>query len=208
MKMTDLHKNVSVSVLLFLLFSLANAQADPLSERGINPEILDVMVTDMSQNMGYIQQADIRLVTESEEFHDRALIIYEPTTEYGIDLYMKFDEEKIDTMAPHKFRKMLEKRMKLQHRLKVMEFQYDPILRQQPEQQGNRRAALYFDRNGQAACTQYLRQAVCQRPPRCRCQGPGTGHPQSQLISRLPAHRAYVPQNVPQNVSRGYMLAP
>lgn len=124
--MTGLYKNVSVSVLLFLLSSLANAQADPLSERGINPKILDVMVTDMSQDLGYTQQADIRILTEQQEFNDRALIFFDPMTDYGIDLYMKFDEGDIDTMAPRKFRKMLENRMRLQHRLKVMEFQYDP----------------------------------------------------------------------------------
>ena len=135
--MTNSHKNASVFVLLCLLISPVYAQ-DPLSERGIHPKILDVMVTDMSQNLKYTQQADITITTEKETFNDRALIVFNPFTEYGIDLYMKFDEEDPDTMAPRKFRKMLENRMKLQHQLRVMEFQYDPKTIEVESQDGDK----------------------------------------------------------------------
>jgi hypothetical protein len=113
------------------------AETDPLTELGIDPKILDVMVSDLSQDLAYTQQVDITIETESQSFHDRALVFYKPATEYGIDLFMKFDE-KMETMAPRKFRNMLENRMRLQHRLKVMEFQYDPKTIQVESQDGDK----------------------------------------------------------------------
>lgn len=113
------------------------ATSDALSERGINPEILDVMVSDLSQNLRYTMLADIRISSESQSSRDRALIIYEPGTDYGIDLYMKFEAGDTKTMAPGKFRKMLENRMKLQHRLKTMEFTYDPSTIEVESQDGD-----------------------------------------------------------------------
>lgn len=126
LKMRKLTSLVSITILAILFHYPVYPQADPLTARGIDPEILDVMVSSLSQDLRYRQQADIIITTESEIFRDRALVIYNPDTEYGIDLYMKFEEKDIETMSPRKFRKMLEKRMMLQHRLKTMEFQYDP----------------------------------------------------------------------------------
>jgi hypothetical protein len=102
------------------------AETNPLTERGIDPKILDVMVTDLSQNVRYTLQTDIQVSSESQNTRDRALVFFEPGTEYGIDLYMKFEEGDVNTMAPRKFRKMLENRMRLQHRLRTMDITYDP----------------------------------------------------------------------------------
>ncbi len=126
-----------------LVFGSQAMAADPLTQRGIDPTILDVMVSSLSQDLAYKQQADIQIVTRNQAFEDRALIFYEPTTEYGIDFYMKFDETKIDTMAPARFRSMLENRMRLQHRLKVMEFQYDPRTIEVESQHGDEAVILF-----------------------------------------------------------------
>ena len=120
----------SLSWVMFLILALFTditfADSDPLTERGIDPKILDVMVTDLSQNVRYTLQTDIQVSSESQNTLDRALVFFEPGTEYGIDLYMKFEEGDVNTMAPRKFRKMLENRMRLQHRLRTMDITYDP----------------------------------------------------------------------------------
>jgi hypothetical protein len=63
-----------------------------------------LMVTDLSQNVRYTLQTDIQVSSESQNTRDRALVFFEPGTEYGIDLYIKFEEGDVNTMAPRKFR--------------------------------------------------------------------------------------------------------
>ena len=128
-------------VALMFLFIFAEtlwAQQDALSERGIDPKILDVMISSLSQDVRFTGETEITIVSDERTMQDRALVFFEPSTEYGIDLYMKFEEGETETMAPRKFRKYLENRMKLQHTMRTMEFGYDPSTIEVESQEGDK----------------------------------------------------------------------
>ncbi len=131
--------------LLLLVFVAADGSAgsNPLTERGIDPAILDLMVSDISQNIRYTRYAEIEITTDEGTISDRALIQFDPATDYGIDLYMKFAGGPPQTAAARKFRRVLENNMRLQHRIRRMDFQVDPKSLTVESQNGSKAVILF-----------------------------------------------------------------
>lgn len=114
------------------------AMANPLADRGIDPAVLDLMISDLSQDIRYTRFTEIEVNDGTETFVDRALIQFDPATDYGIDLIMKFDDSDTQNVASRKYRRNLENRMRLQHRIRTMEITYDPNTLQVESQDGDR----------------------------------------------------------------------
>ena len=124
-KTSTARRTRSVFGLLALFVSFIAAAADPLTERGIDPRILDSMVSDLSAEVGYTRFAEIRVVTDQGEIVDRAIFQFDPSTDYGIDFYAMFETEKPSTGHARHFRRSLENNMRLQHLIRTMDVQYD-----------------------------------------------------------------------------------
>ena len=131
-------------VLLFVSFITSNpAVADPLTERGIDPAILDLMVSDLRADLSYTRFAEIEAETDQGKTSDRAIIQFDPETDYGIDLYMKFETDRPETGSARQMRHSLENNMRLQHRIRNMEFNYDPSSLVVESQEGGKAVILF-----------------------------------------------------------------
>ena len=100
--------------------------ADPLVERGVDPRAIELMVSDLSQDLNYTRFTEIELKTENETVKDRLLVEFDPWTPAGIDLVLKFEEPTPTTATPRRFRSVLENRMRLQHQIRTLPLRYDP----------------------------------------------------------------------------------
>ena len=98
---------------------------DPLTARGIDPKVLDLMISDLSQDLRYTRYSEVEVIDGDETYLDRALIQFDPDKDYGIDLYMQF-EGPPQASSARRYRNSLENQMRLQHRIRTMDIQYDP----------------------------------------------------------------------------------
>lgn len=112
--------------LLFVFLAPVIAIADALTERGIDPRAIELMVSELSTDLSYTRFAEIEVRTESETFSDRLLIDFDPSTPAGIDLVLRFEDETPATASPRRFRSVLENRMRLQHQIRTLQIGYDP----------------------------------------------------------------------------------
>ncbi len=108
-----------------IVAATSNAQTDPLTERGIDPQILELMISDLTAEVGYTRFAEIEIVSDEETIEERALFQFNPVTDYGIDLFVKFETERPRTTTVRRWRNSLENSMRLQHRIRTMDFQLD-----------------------------------------------------------------------------------
>ena len=128
---------------LALLASCLAAAADPLTERGIDPRILHSMISDLSAEVSYTRFAEIRVVTDKGEIVDRAIFQFDPSTDYGIDLYARFETERPATGPARHFRRSLENNMRLQHLIRTMDIQYDPASLEVESKEGDKAVILF-----------------------------------------------------------------
>ena len=135
--------NVIAMLLVIACAVSIPAMANPLADRGIDPAVLDLMISDLSQNVRYTRYTEIEVNEGGETFVDRTLIEFDPDTDYGIDLIMKFDDSAPQTVSSRKYRSTLEKSMRLQHRIRTMEITYDPESLQVESKDGERAVILF-----------------------------------------------------------------
>ncbi|MCE8522758.1 hypothetical protein KBY24_14720 [Ruegeria pomeroyi] len=111
---------------LALFCAAVNAQADPLTERGIDPKTLELMVSDLSTDLRYTRFAEIDIETPDGTFTDRFLIEFDPKTSAGIDLVLKFDKPEPNVASTQRLRRIIESRMRIQHEIRSLNLSYDP----------------------------------------------------------------------------------
>ncbi|WP_068114346.1 porin family protein [Tropicimonas marinistellae] len=122
-----LKKHFAALVLLLgILGAPATAIGDALTERGIDPSAIELMVSELSTDLSYTRFAEIEVNTESEIYKDRLLIEFDPSTPAGIDLVLRFEDAAPTTASPRRFRSVLENRMRLQHQIRTLQIGYDP----------------------------------------------------------------------------------
>ncbi|MFC3615125.1 hypothetical protein ACFORG_15270 [Lutimaribacter marinistellae] len=118
---------ISKAILFCLVVGATKAsQADPLTERGIDPKTIELMVSELSTDLRYTRFAEIEVRTAEETLTDRVLIDFDPKTPAGIDLTLKFDKQTPTTASTRRFRRVLESRMRLQHEIRSLNVTYDP----------------------------------------------------------------------------------
>ncbi len=116
----------NVALVVFAIGVAAIANADPLTDRGIDPKTLELMVSELSTDLRYTRFAEIEIRTAEETLSDRVLIEFDPRTPSGIDLVLKFDKPTPTTASTRRFRSVLEARMRLQHEIRSLDLSYDP----------------------------------------------------------------------------------
>ena len=94
-------------------------------------------------NLRYTQHVTFEIVTERETIVDEALVRFEPDTQYGIDLFMQFKAGSPLSQAPRGLRDSLQNRMRLQHRIRTMDVQYDPSSMVVESQDGDKAVILF-----------------------------------------------------------------
>lgn len=97
-----------------------------LKKIGIDPDVLNSVTGNMNQNRGYISRAQVTTTSEDKTKTDDVYVIFEPDTEYGIDLYIKYDASKKKISDSKRYLKLLDKMMRVRHRQRVLGDSYDP----------------------------------------------------------------------------------
>lgn len=177
---SNMHFESALLMIMALCIASISASpvvADPLTDRGIDPAILDLMVSDLRADLSYTRFAEIEVVTDEGKLSDRAIIQFDPETDYGIDLYMKFESDRLETGSARQMRRSLENSMRLQHRIRNMEFNYDPSSLVVESQEGSRAVILFrysmFTLPQQVAWMRHLQGRIWvdgDRPERIRLE--------------------------------------
>ncbi|MEP1596679.1 MAG: hypothetical protein ABJK20_19020, partial [Halieaceae bacterium] len=96
---------------------LGPINSDVLTERGISPRVLDVAIIPMSQGLRYESKVVYRQVQEDGAIGtERFRMTFDPTTEYGRDLYIELETEPL--RSARAYRRMLEVTMGADHWLR------------------------------------------------------------------------------------------
>ena len=96
---------------------LGPINSDVLTQRGISPRVLDVAIIPMSQGLRYESKVVYRQTDEDgSSGAERFRMTFDPTTEYGRDLYIELETEPL--RSARAYRRMLEVTMGADHWLR------------------------------------------------------------------------------------------
>ena len=103
--------------ILLLLFSYANAKyynTNPLIERGIDPQVLNLAVTIYKQDVAYQLNVIHRQTVGSEEKTEKFKLLYDPFKKYGIDIRIEVAKDDLKGYNKSDIKKELDQMMGMQ----------------------------------------------------------------------------------------------
>ncbi|WP_163133759.1 hypothetical protein [Agarivorans sp. Alg241-V36] len=112
--------------LLMLSVAAWSGEQVRLSDYGIPDNLPDNVVSSMEQGLAYTMILNVDASEGDEHIHDVVYVVFEPNSEYGIDLYLKYDKTRTEISSEKRYRQLLNEAMKLQHRLITLGNRYDP----------------------------------------------------------------------------------
>ncbi|ADE55637.1 hypothetical protein [Coraliomargarita akajimensis] len=115
-----------ILLLLTACSSFAQLTPNPLVERRIDPQLLDTVVSPLAQDLGFVSSIDLEIKRGTRSQKESGLVIYDPYTHYGIDLFLQLEpSEDRHTLSARDLRRMLDQRMRQQHRMPKSYTLYD-----------------------------------------------------------------------------------
>jgi len=102
---------------LLLLLSFANAKyynTNPLIERGIDPQILNLAVTIYKQDVAYQLNVTHRQTTGVEQKVEKFKLLYDPFKKYGIDIRIEVAKDDVKRYNKSDIKKVLDEMMGMQ----------------------------------------------------------------------------------------------
>lgn len=103
---------------------LGPLNSDPLTERGISPRVLDIVLYPLSQGIAFEVLVAYRASGVLGDSRERFRMVYEPDTEYGRDRYIEFENEPLRTLK--QYRRSLEISMGSDYWVRKQVRLYDP----------------------------------------------------------------------------------
>ena len=117
----------SLTLVFVSTLALAKTPYSPQGIAGIPDYVINSSFSSLSQGLAYTAESTISTSSAAESATHEFYEVYDPNREYGIDLRFVYDSSKPSELAnERKYRKKLDRLMRIQNRLSILGNGYDP----------------------------------------------------------------------------------